>query len=200
MVHTRLGKQRVALEPGLFRDGVLEQPVHDDHIGADQLTRVGHLALDKLAMVHNELQVEFGDRRAGTTGAARVVVDVALAAFEREVGGPEELDELVGRQVAGPVDKHRIALELVNRKRGAERGRDDADEIGQHVVSVLKLHPLEVAGVAADVGDQQIAPIDPCHSRLLLRAMFAYRASPPVRPQSGPHVAPAARRRSQCTP
>ncbi len=140
--------------------------------------------------MHDQLQVEFGDGRAGTAWAAGVVADVALASFEREVRCLDEVDELVGRHVAGPVGKHRITLELVHRERCTERVSHAPDEISQHVVRVLELHRLEVAGVAANVGDQQIAPFDPCHSRPL--APTGLTAAPAVRSPSDADVGPLA--------
>src|SRR5829696_4509193 len=76
--------------------------------------------------------------------------------------------------------EHGVTLELVHRKRCTEGVSHDADEISQHVVSVLELHRSEVPGVAANVGDQQIAPFDVGHSGPLATSGSSFIARLPI--------------------
>ena len=152
----RLGQEAIGVQAELLEDVVLEHPVDDDHVGADQLVEAGHLLVADEAVVGDELQVEVGDPGAGVALARRRLADVAPAPPEAEVAALDRVEEdravdLLGRGV----HERGVAFELGQPERRPQ-GRDDRrDEVADDVLGVIELDPAEVVRVAGDVRDQE---------------------------------------------
>src|SRR5205823_10681150 len=80
-----LGDQGIGSNGQLFNDLVLQQAVHDDNIGSQQLLTASDLPEDGGPMVDDELEVEIGDPGTGVAWARRRLADVATTAAEPEV-------------------------------------------------------------------------------------------------------------------
>jgi hypothetical protein len=80
-----LREQRVGPDPEPLRDLVLEQPVDDDDVGAEQLLVAGDPLADRDAVVADELEVEVRDPQAGVARAGRGLADIPAPAAEPEV-------------------------------------------------------------------------------------------------------------------
>ena len=114
-IDARLAEQGVGGDAELLDDLVLEQPMDDDHVRADQLALTGDLVFDGAAVMDHELEVEIGDPRAGVALAGRRLADVAPTTPEAEIAA---LDG---------VEQHRA----VDRLGGHRHERGVAFELGQ---------------------------------------------------------------------
>ncbi len=155
-VDAALADQQVGIDAEALDDAVLQQAVHDDHVGAQQFLAAGDLLLNGGAVVRHELEIEVGDPGAGIAFARCRLADVAPPTAEGEIASFDRVEE------HRPIDRlaqregeRGIALELGQPEIRPERGDHRADEVGQDVLSVLELHVGQVAGVAGDVGDQE---------------------------------------------
>ena len=84
-VDAGLGDERVRVHPEVLDDRVLQEPMDDDDVRAQQLLPPGDLLEDGRAVVDDELEVQVGDADAGVAGAGRRLAHVAPAPAEAEV-------------------------------------------------------------------------------------------------------------------
>ena len=154
--HARARVGGIGGEPGPLDDVVLEQAMDEDDVRAEQLLAAGDALADDRAVVDDDLEVEVRDPDAGVALALRGGGDVPQAAPEREVG---PLDRLLQRRA---LDRRRddvgeggVALELGQAQHRPQAADDRRDEVGEDVLGVVELDAGEVAGVAADVGDDE---------------------------------------------
>ena len=92
-VDAGLREERVRRDTQLFDDVVLEQPMDDDHVRADELLAAGHRLVDRRAVVDDELEVEVGDADARVALAGRRLAHVAAAASETEVAALDRVEQ-----------------------------------------------------------------------------------------------------------
>jgi len=131
---------------------------------------VAVLLLDEGPAVREELQVQLGDPAARIALAARRHRDRPLPALEREVAGLEGRQEAVAvDEVAGVEAEDRVALELRQPQRAYQLPRDHSQQVREDVVRVLQLDPAEIAGVPADVGEDEATVGDLRHADSKLR-------------------------------
>jgi hypothetical protein len=108
-----IGVQRVGADAGRLRHAVLQKPVDDDDVAANELLRGADALAHDPPVVEDVLQVEGRHEDARVALARRRLADVAQAALEREVGA------LDGVLEDGPIDcigdrvhEYRVTLEL----------------------------------------------------------------------------------------
>ena len=192
-VDAGLAEQRVRLDPQLLDDVVLEQPVDDDHVRAQQLLAAGDLLVDRRAVMDDELEVEVGDPDAGVAWTRRRLADVAPAAPEAEVAALDRVEEHRSVELLGGHERERrVAFELGQPEVRPQRGDDGADEVGQDVLRVVELDAGEVPGVPGDVGDEEADGLGGEHRSSPIR--IARRSSRRVRPVDTYDLGEAARR------
>jgi hypothetical protein len=108
-----IGIERVGMAPETLVDGVLQEAMHDDHIGAGELLAAGHLVLDERAVMRDELDVQILHLGAGLAGAGGRLADVAQPSPEGEIGGFHRvLQQRSVHLLAHRIDERGIALEL----------------------------------------------------------------------------------------
>ena len=159
-------EEGVRLDPGLLLDLVLEQPVHHDHVGPDELSVPRDLVDRELPVVYDELEVERRDPAARVARTRRGAIDRRATLREREVARLHRGDERGGFGV-GTVDgvsEDGVALELGEREPAAHLLDDRVDQVGEDVGGMLQLDPGQVLGVTADVREDQAAPLNPVHA------------------------------------
>ena len=155
-VDAGLADESVGLHPKRLDHLVLEQPVHDDHVGPQEFLAARDLLDDRLAVVDHELEVEIRDPDAGVTPAGRRLAHVAAAPAEPEVAALDRVEE---HRAVDLLDRREreggVALELRQPEARPNRRDDGADEVGQDVLGVVQLDAAQVAGIPGDVGDQE---------------------------------------------
>ncbi len=116
-----LAVHRVGGDAGRLFDVVLQEPVDDDHVAADELLPRAELLTNHLAVVGDHLEVEVRDEDAGVALAGRRLADVAKPALEGEVAALDRVLELGGIDGRRDrVDERRVAFELRELERGPQ--------------------------------------------------------------------------------
>ena len=135
---------------------VLEQPVDDDDVRAEQLLVTGDLLAQRQPVVGDELEVEVRNADACVALARGRLTNITPATTEAEVAALDRVEQ------HRPVDLLRrgeaeggVALKLGQSETGPQRRDDRANQVGEDVLRVIDLDRREVLGIAADVGDQQ---------------------------------------------
>ncbi len=143
-------------DPGVRRDGALEQPVREDDVGPRELVPAGDPAVDVRAVVHEHLEVQAGRQPTGRAVAAGGRVDAPQPPPEREVAGLDRVhQERAGCPPILDEQEPGIPLELGQAERGVEATHDRLEQVAGDHGSVLELAPGQVGGVAGQVGDDE---------------------------------------------
>lgn len=148
--------ERVGVGPDECGDAVLEQAVDEDDIAADQLLATGHLVADDVTAMADELEVQVLHQAAGLAGARRGLPYGPQPAPEGEIGRFNHVLQLgtVDRSQRS-LEEHRVAFELGDPERRAQRLHNGRQQVRDDVVGVVELHGREETRVAGDVGNQQ---------------------------------------------
>lgn len=130
---------------------------------------------DEVSEVHEELQIQVGQLRAGGAVAADGVLDAAQASPEGEVALLDHVQEHRPVQIAlERIAECGIALELVHADDPLEAVHHGRGHVGHHILGVLERTRDDVVRVARDVGDEEAAAgshgehepkCTPCHER-----------------------------------
>ena len=151
-----IGVEDVGVAPELCLDIVLQQPMNQDHVAADQLFLPGHDLLGDLSAVGDELEIERRDQPAGVAFADRGLLDVTLPPAEGEIHTLDRVLQMRAVELRrGEIDERRIAFELRQLERRAKCADDRIDQVGEDVLRMIELDPGQIAGVAGDVSNDE---------------------------------------------
>ena len=151
-----IAEERVGRHGEPLHDVVLEEPMGDDHIRADQLLPTGDLVADDRAVVGDDLEIEPRHEDTGVALAGRRLGDVAKSPAKGEVGPLDRVEELrTVDPVREHVDERGVALQLREAEARPERPDDRRHEVGEDVLRMVEFRAGEVAGIAGDIGDQE---------------------------------------------
>ena len=127
-----------------------------DHVASGQFLPAGHPLPDELAAVNDELDVEALHAAARLALAAVGLLDVAQPLAEGEI---RLLDRILQERpvdlVGERVDEGRVAFELGEAERRAQRLDQRVHDVGDDVLGVVELDPGHEGRVAGNVGDHE---------------------------------------------
>ena len=156
----RIGEEPVRARPALLDDRVLQQPMHEDHVGTREIEAAILITIDdERPVVHDELEVETADGTAGIARARRRTRHVQQPIGEIEVAGLDELDQQLaaGERRLRSEAEHGIAFQLHELHRRAQRRSDQLRELGHDRVRMLEFGAGQERRVPGDVCEEQIA-------------------------------------------
>jgi hypothetical protein len=138
---------------------VFRQAVDQVYVRADHLAAAPDLLEREVPVMGEEFQVERGNVAAGVAVAGRGALHRELPVAEGAVGGFEQLHQRLAAldPGVGDVGEDRVTLQLVEGEQGLEPAHDDLEQLAEDFLRVLELRLGDVGGVAADVGDEQVA-------------------------------------------
>ncbi len=127
-----------------------------DHVPACEFLAAGHLLPDELAVVNDELDVEFLHAAAGPALAAVGLLDVAEPLAKGEIRLLNQiLQERPVDLVGERVNEGRVAFELGEAERGSQRPDQRIHDVGDDVLGMVEFDPGHEVRVAGYVGDHE---------------------------------------------
>ena len=159
MPQALLGEKRVGMPARRFGNVVLQQPVRQVHIRAEQFGDARHLLQAVIAVMGQKLEIEARDGAAGLALAGRAAVDGRLAVAKGNVGAFQQIEQsLAARNFAfRRVGEDRIALQFGEGEQTPELAHDDFEQVAQYFVGMVQFHPGQIRREAGDVGEDEVA-------------------------------------------
>jgi hypothetical protein len=153
-----IGIQGVCPNTSPFGDMVFEQPVNNDYVCPDDLVVVVQFLNPERAVVEKKFQIEGMDVGTGIAVAGRVDCHQINCPSERNIGVLDHfherltLEEVVSQAVADD----RITCQSGDDERGVGVLDEQIKKRGQGLLGVVKLRLTKEAGVAGDIGNEEI--------------------------------------------